>query len=65
MASCATNPMHPLQIDLVKRGFYPKGGGVVRVQASSLPSGSTLPPINLTDRGLVSGSCSCMKRSWA
>lgn len=39
------------QVELLRRGFYPKGGGHVRVRARSLPAGQALPAFDLTARG--------------
>jgi RNA 3'-terminal phosphate cyclase (ATP) len=42
-----------VSMDLRRRGFYPKGGGVVTLEAVSLPPGALLPPVVLTERGAV------------
>lgn len=42
-----------LQLQLVRRGFYPKGGGEVVLQVPSLPPNQPLPPWHLTDRGYL------------
>ena len=42
-----------VEIELVKRGFNPVGGGVVKMKVHSLPKGHALPPIDLTDPGTV------------
>jgi RNA 3'-terminal phosphate cyclase (ATP) len=40
-------------VSLIKRGFYPKGGGQVDVTAHALPAGQALPAFDLTTRGNV------------
>ncbi|GLI60386.1 hypothetical protein VaNZ11_002395, partial [Volvox africanus] len=42
-----------LDVQLVRRGFYPRGGGIVKVRVPSLPAGTSLPPLDLTSRGNV------------
>ncbi|GAB4823380.1 hypothetical protein N2152v2_010426 [Parachlorella kessleri] len=42
-----------LDLQLERRGFFPKGGGVVHLSVPALPGGATLPPIDLTERGEV------------
>lgn len=42
-----------LTLDLIKRGFYPKGGGVVQLTAPALPAGTPLPAWQLQDRGYL------------
>ena len=39
------------QCDIVKRGFFPKGGGIVRVK--TFPTDEQLRPIEMVDRGEV------------
>jgi RNA 3'-terminal phosphate cyclase (ATP) len=41
------------RLKVVKRGYYPKGGGLVTVSVPMLPLGSSLPPITLVDRGAL------------
>lgn len=45
-----------LNIDthLVKRGFYPKGGGMMTLRATALNKGEALPSFDLTSRGKAS-----------
>jgi len=43
-----------VEVDLVKRGFNPAGGGIVILKVKTLPKGYSLPPIDLTDPGTVS-----------
>lgn len=45
-----------LDIDthLVRRGFYPKGGGMMTVRAKALSTGEALPSFDLTSRGKAS-----------
>ncbi|RPD65847.1 RNA 3'-terminal phosphate cyclase [Lentinus tigrinus ALCF2SS1-7] len=38
-------------LEIVKRGYYPKGGGEVRVSIPAIPG--PLPPVTLTERGKV------------
>jgi RNA 3'-terminal phosphate cyclase (ATP) len=38
---------------LRRRGFFPKGGGIVDVEVKALDPGDTLPPVRLTERGDV------------
>ncbi|KAL5511420.1 hypothetical protein ACEPAH_4636 [Sanghuangporus vaninii] len=42
-----------LRMDIKKRGFYPHGGGHLRVSIPALPKGQTLRAVTLTDRGEV------------
>jgi RNA 3'-terminal phosphate cyclase len=42
-----------LQVDLVRRGFFPRGGGIVRVRAAALAARAALPCWDLTERGQV------------
>eukprot|EP00884_Botryococcus_braunii_P013331 jgi/Botrbrau1/2199/Bobra.101_2s0030.1 len=39
------------QLQVERRGFFPKGGGRVRLRVQSLEAGTCLPPLRLTDRG--------------
>lgn len=45
--------MHMLACPQERRGFYPRGGGVLRVQAPALPPGTPLPPLDLATRGNI------------
>jgi RNA 3'-terminal phosphate cyclase len=36
-----------ISLDIVKRGFYPKGGGILRARIPALPKGDYLRPIDL------------------
>ncbi|EFJ50490.1 hypothetical protein VOLCADRAFT_80268 [Volvox carteri f. nagariensis] len=38
----------------IRRGFYPRGGGVVTASVPGLPEGVPLPPLDLTRRGNLS-----------
>ncbi|PNH10368.1 RNA 3'-terminal phosphate cyclase, partial [Tetrabaena socialis] len=40
-----------LDVRLVRRGFYPRGGGVLTARLPALPPGTPLPPLDLTTRG--------------
>jgi RNA 3'-terminal phosphate cyclase (ATP) len=40
-------------VEVTRRGFYPKGGGAVTLRASALPPGATLPPLLLDKRGAI------------
>ncbi|KAI8466238.1 MAG: RNA 3'-terminal phosphate cyclase [Monoraphidium minutum] len=42
-----------LDIHVVRRGFYPRGGGAVAARARALAAGEALPPIDLTRRGAL------------
>lgn len=45
---------HAIDLSLIRRGFYPRGGGEVRVAIHRLSSKVfPLPPIRLTERGTV------------
>lgn len=39
--------------DLARRGFFPRGGGIVSVTVPALPPGASLPPIQLAARGAL------------
>lgn len=43
-----------VSVDIVRRGFYPQGGGVMRLTVHALPPGTTLPAFQLTERGVLS-----------
>ncbi|KAG2496516.1 hypothetical protein HYH03_005340 [Edaphochlamys debaryana] len=45
--------MSDLDVKVVRRGFYPKGQGVLEATLPALPPGARLPPISLTDRGKI------------
>ncbi|KAG2432756.1 hypothetical protein HYH02_012889 [Chlamydomonas schloesseri] len=42
-----------LSVSTVRRGFYPRGGGVVAATIPALPPGVPLPPFDLTRRGSI------------
>lgn len=42
------------EVQLERRGFYPRGGGVLRVHVPALPPGTPLPPLDLATRGNLS-----------
>ena len=42
-----------LDVDLQRRGFFPRGGGMLQLSAQPLQPGATLPPLTLTQRGDV------------
>jgi RNA 3'-terminal phosphate cyclase (ATP) len=49
---------HAIELSLIRRGFYPRGGGEVRVAIHRLSSNALplpLPAIRLTERGTVVG----------
>ena len=47
---------HSIDLSLVTRGFYPRGGGEVHITIRRLSSNSLLlPPIRLTERGNIVG----------
>lgn len=41
------------QLKLIKRGFYPRGGGRMELQGSCLAPGSCLPALELVQRGSI------------
>lgn len=43
-----------IELDVVRRGFFPRGGGKIVLKVPALPFGETLPPINLMERGEIS-----------
>lgn len=45
-----------LAVELKRRGFFPRGGGLMHVDVTALQPDQTLPPINLQNRGEVSGT---------
>ncbi|MEW5312456.1 MAG: hypothetical protein WDW38_004089 [Sanguina aurantia] len=42
-----------LTVGLRRRGFFPRGGGIMHVDVTALQADQTLPPINLQNRGEV------------
>lgn len=42
-------------VELVRRGFFPRGQGQVRLTVARLPPGGCLPALDLTERGEISG----------
>ncbi|KAL6766332.1 hypothetical protein ACKKBG_A35605 [Auxenochlorella protothecoides x Auxenochlorella symbiontica] len=44
-----------LEVEVLRRGFFPKGGGEVACRVAPLSPGSSLPPLRLTQRGEVRG----------
>lgn len=42
-----------LTLDIIKRGFYPYGGGKLRVRIPALMNGQTLSAVNISERGSV------------
>ena len=42
--------IHP-KLKILKRGYYPRGGGLITFSVPPLPPGATLPGITLTERG--------------
>jgi RNA 3'-terminal phosphate cyclase (ATP) len=46
-------PLFGIDMKLIKRGFYPRGGGQVELEVTPLPSGASLSPIRLNDPGEV------------
>jgi RNA 3'-terminal phosphate cyclase (ATP) len=44
-----------LDVTLTRRGFFPKGGGVVSLSAVALPPGGTLRALRLERRGAICG----------
>ncbi len=45
-----------IRVDLLRRGFFPKGGGRIHVEAEALQRGCCLPAFDLSRRGKV-GVC--------
>ncbi|CAB9527118.1 RNA 3'-terminal phosphate cyclase [Seminavis robusta] len=43
----------PIEATVLKRGYYPKGGGHIEVTVPSLLPQLPIPPLQLTDRGTV------------
>lgn len=44
--------IHP-KLKIIKRGFYPRGGGLITFSVPPLPPGATLPSISVVDPGEV------------
>eukprot|EP00210_Caulerpa_lentillifera_P002968 g2834.t1 len=42
------------EVELIRRGFYPVGGGIIKLRVRCLPANQPLPAINLTDPGTIS-----------
>ncbi len=52
--SCGDGEMNAsVEVKLERRGYFPKGGGVVHVHVKPLPPGKALRPIVLRNRGRV------------
>ena len=45
-------PQISAEVEVERRGFYPKGGGM-RLSVEAAPAGRPLPPLQLTERGAV------------
>ena len=41
------------ELQLVRRGFFPCGGGEIHLEVQALQPGATLPPLDFTHRGKV------------
>jgi len=41
------------RLKVIKRGYYPRGGGLISLNIPPLPPGTSLPPISLTSRGTL------------
>lgn len=41
------------EVELIRRGFYPVGGGIIKLRVRCLAENQPLPPIDLTDPGTV------------
>ena len=41
------------KLKILKRGYYPRGGGLITVSVPPLPPGATLPSITVTERGEI------------
>lgn len=39
------------QVDIIKRGYFPRGGGQLKVTIDTLPPSQKVPPLDLTVRG--------------
>lgn len=44
--------IHP-KLKILKRGYYPRGGGLITFSVPPLPPGATLPSITVTERGEI------------
>lgn len=44
--------IHPT-LKILKRGYYPRGGGFITLSVPPLPSGASLPSISVTERGEI------------
>ena len=44
--------IHP-KLKILKRGYYPRGGGLITFSVPPLPPGTTLPSVTVTERGNV------------
>lgn len=44
--------IHP-KLKVLKRGYYPRGGGLITFSVPPLPPGTTLPGITVTERGEI------------
>ena len=44
--------IHP-KLRILKRGYFPRGGGLITFSVPPLPPGATLPSITLTERGKI------------
>lgn len=50
----------------MRRGFFPRGGGVVSCSVPALAPGQALPAFDLTQRGEVGMHMhACMRSAWA
>lgn len=45
------------KLKILKRGYYPRGGGLVTFSVPPLSPGATLPSITVTDRGEITRIC--------
>ncbi|KAI5124068.1 hypothetical protein M0805_003895 [Coniferiporia weirii] len=48
-----TSTQNALSLRIAKRGFFPHGGGELRVRVPGLRAGETFAPVELTERGAV------------
>jgi len=46
--------IHP-KLKILKRGYYPRGGGLITFSVPPLPPGATLPSVTVTERGEITG----------
>ncbi|CAD7703649.1 unnamed protein product, partial [Ostreobium quekettii] len=42
-----------VEVELVRRGFYPRGGGIMKLNVKPLELGVPIPPVDLTNRGEI------------